>query len=72
MLNVINRVGGKIVRDVDLFDMYQREKIPEGKKNLAFHIVYQADDHTLTDEEINNVHNKIMKALEKEGWEVRK
>ncbi|MCD6284266.1 phenylalanine--tRNA ligase subunit beta [bacterium] len=72
VLNVINRVGGKIVRDVDLFDMYQGEKIPEGKKNLAFHIIYQADDHTLTDEEINNVHNKIMKALEKEGWEVRK
>ena len=72
VLNVINRAGGKIVRDVDLFDMYQGEEIPEGKKNLAFHIVYQADDHTLTDEEINNVHNKIMEALEKEGWEVRK
>jgi phenylalanyl-tRNA synthetase beta chain len=73
VLNLINAAGGRLVRDVDLFDMYQGEEIPEGKKNLAFHIIYQADDHTLTDKEVNQLQEKIIKALEEEGrWEVRK
>jgi len=72
VLNVINRAGGKLVRDVDLFDFYQGENIPEGKKNLAFHIAYQAEDRTLTTEDIGDLHGKITNALEQEGWEVRK
>ena len=47
------------------------ENIPEGKKNLAFHIAYQAEDRTLTAENIRDLHEKITNALEKEGWEVR-
>lgn len=73
LLNVINEVGGKLVRDVDLFDMYEGENLPEGKKSLAFHIVYQAEDRTLTSEEVDEIHQKIIKALEKNpSWEVRK
>jgi len=73
VLNLINAVGGKLVRDVDLFDIYEGENIPEGKKSLAFHIIYQADDHTLTDEEVEEIHQRIIQALEEEGgWEVRK
>jgi len=72
VLNVINRAGGKLVRDVDLFDFYEGENIPEYKKNLAFHIAYQAEDRTLTAEDIGGLHEKITNALEEEGWEVRK
>ena len=73
VLNMINSVGGSLVRDVDLFDMYSGEKIAFGKKNLAFHVIYQAADRTLTPKEIDEVQNKIIKALEEEqGWEVRK
>lgn len=73
VLNLINAAGGELVRDVDLFDIYEGEEIPEGKKNLAFHIIYQADDHTLTDREVDKVHTKIVQTLESEGgWEVRK
>jgi len=73
VLNLINAAGGSLVRDVDLFDMYEGEQIPDGKKNLAFHIIYQSDDHTLTDKEVNLLQEKIVKALEEEGgWEVRK
>jgi len=72
-LNLINAAGGRLVRDIDLFDMYEGEKIPHGKKNLAFHIIYQSNDHTLTDKEVNKLQEKIIKALEEEGgWEVRK
>ncbi len=73
VLNVINSAGGELVQDVDLFDMYEGEEIPEGKKNLAFHIIYQAKDRTLTDEEVDKIHAGIVKALGRRmGWEVRK
>jgi len=73
VLNLINAAGGHLVRDVDLFDMYEGEEIPQGKKNLAFHIIYQSDDHTLTDKEVNKLQEKIINALDKEGgWEVRR
>jgi phenylalanyl-tRNA synthetase beta chain len=73
VLNIINSAGGKIVRDVDLFDVYTGQELPEGKKNFAFHIIYQAEDRTLSSEEIDKIHNKIIQALEKNlEWEVRK
>ena len=73
VLNIMETAGGKLVRDIDLFDMYEGENLPEGKKNLAFHIIYQAEDRTLKSSEINKLHQKIVKALEKNpGWEVRK
>ncbi len=73
ILNLINAAGGKMVVDVDLFDIYEGEKIEQGKKSLAFRLVFQADDHTLTDQEIGHLQEKIIKTLEQEGgWEVRR
>lgn len=73
VLNRINTVGGKVVRDVDLFDIYEGKELPEGKKNLAFHIIYQAEDRTLRSSEIDEIHQKIIMALEKRlRWQVRK
>lgn len=73
VLRVIQQAGGILVKDVDLFDIYEGENIPEGKKSLAFHIIYQAPDHTLSPKEINHLQEKIIKALERNtGWEVRR
>ena len=73
VLNIINTVGGKIIKDVDLFDIYEGEEIPQGKKSFAFHIIYQAEDRTLTDQEVDAVHKKIVQELEKNPeWQVRK
>lgn len=73
LLNIINSIGGELIRDVDLFDLYEGEPLPEGKKNVAFHIVYQARDRTLTSKEVEELHQKIIKAIEKNpNWEVRK
>ncbi len=73
VLNKINSVGGSLIRDVDLFDIYEGEGIAQGRKNLAFHIIYQAEDRTLKKEEIDKLQQKIIKALEKiPDWEVRK
>ena len=73
VLNLIEQAGGILVRDVDLFDMYEGEELPGGKKNLAFRIVYQAEDRTLESREIEKIHQNIIKNLEKNiNWEVRK
>ncbi len=73
ILNKIQIAGGKLVRDVDLFDIYEGEELPEGKKNLAFHIIYQAEDRTLSSDEINKIHKKIISSLEENPeWQVRK
>lgn len=58
--DVIERAGGELVADVDLFDEYAAEP----RKSLAFHIEYRANDRTLTDNEINPLHAKIISALE--------
>lgn len=71
ILNVIYSAGADLAEDVDLFDYYECDELPDGKKSLAFHIVYQAD-HTLTDEEVRREEEKIKNALvEKLNAEIR-
>ena len=73
VLNKIEGAGGSVIRDIDLFDIYEGEELPAGKKNLAFHIIYQAEDRTLSSGEIDEIQNKIIKTLEKDPeWQVRK
>jgi phenylalanyl-tRNA synthetase beta chain len=73
VLNKINAAGGPLIRDIDLFDIYLGEELPEGKKNLAFHIIYQAEDRTLSSKEIDEIQNKIIKTLEKDPeWQIRR
>jgi phenylalanyl-tRNA synthetase beta chain len=53
--------------------MYEGGEMPRNKKNLAFHIVYQSDERTLTDKEVDKIHNRIVREVSKRmGWEVRK
>jgi phenylalanyl-tRNA synthetase beta chain len=73
VMKLIDDAGGELVQDVDLFDMYEGEGIPKGKKNLAFHIIYQSYERTLRDEEVNKIQRNIIKKLEENNnWRVRK
>jgi phenylalanyl-tRNA synthetase beta chain len=51
------------VEEVSLFDIYEGPPIPEGKKGISYRIRYQADDRTLTDEEVNQFHEKVLLRL---------
>ena len=55
--------GFPLVKQVVIFDVYSGEQVPPGKKSLAYRITYQSPDHTLTDEEVNKVHQKILDRL---------
>ena len=51
------------IDEVTLFDLYQGASIPEGKKGLSYRIRYRADDRTLTDEEVNQYHERVTARL---------
>lgn len=70
--DIISKAGGRLLKEVRLFDVYQGKQIEAGYKSVAFSLLYQAEDRTLTDEEVNKLHDKIEKELaEKVGAELR-
>jgi len=64
--DLIRQTGGEILREVRLFDLYRGEQLGEGKKSLAYSLVYQHPEKTLTDKEVLAIRNKIVKRLEKD------
>ena len=60
----ITHVGGELLDSVSLFDQYIGKGVPEGSRSLAFRLVYRASDRTLTDADINPVHQKVRDLLE--------
>ena len=51
------------IDEVNLFDVYQGAPVPQGKKSLSYRIRYQANDRTLTDDEVNQYHEKVISRL---------
>lgn len=62
----INKAGGNLLAGITLFDDYQGQNVPTGQRSLAFSLAYRASDRTLTDGEVEPVHNKIREALVKQ------
>ena len=61
---VISEAAGKLLRDVQLFDIYRGVGVPTGKKSMAFSLELRADDRTLTDADSEGVTRKVLTALE--------
>ena len=59
----ITSAGGKLLRNVKLFDIYRGAGVPEGKKSMAFSMELRADDRTLTDADSEGVMSKVIAAL---------
>ncbi|MGB6407874.1 MAG: phenylalanine--tRNA ligase subunit beta, partial [Planococcus donghaensis] len=69
--NVIRSAGGKLLKDVRVFDLYEGDKMEEGKKSVAFSLTYFDPEKTLTDEEVTKAHEKVLAALTEVGAELR-
>lgn len=62
----IKEVAGRFLQAIQLFDVYQGDNIEKGKKSLAYRLTFVDPEATLTDEQINQTMNKILKKLTEE------
>ncbi|OON99826.1 MAG: phenylalanine--tRNA ligase subunit beta [Epulopiscium sp. Nele67-Bin004] len=61
---VIKQRGGKLLKEVALFDVYEGNQVSSGQKSVAYKLTFRADDKTLTDEEVGKAIKKILNGLE--------
>jgi phenylalanyl-tRNA synthetase beta chain len=64
IVELIQEAGGDTVTEVALFDVYRGGQAGKGNKSLAFNLKYQKPDRTMTDEEVSQIRQKIIKHLE--------
>lgn len=64
MCQVMGSAGGKLLADVQLFDVYRdEERVGVGKKSMAYSLTYRAADRTLTGEEVERAHERLVKKV---------
>jgi phenylalanyl-tRNA synthetase beta chain len=61
----INNLREALIEHVEVFDEYRGAPVPQGKKSLAYKISYRAADRTLTDAEINALHQNLVTEIGK-------
>lgn len=67
---IILTAGIPLLKEVYVFDLYEGDRMEEGKKSIAFSLKYVDPERTLTDEEVTKVHNKVLDALKEKAGAV--
>jgi phenylalanyl-tRNA synthetase beta chain len=65
IMAIMEKIDNRYIESIEIFDCYQGDPIPVGKKGLAFRIRYRSLDRTLTDEEVNQFHQEVLEHLQK-------
>ena len=60
IISWIKELQNALIEEVEVFDQYRGAPIPDGKKSLAYKISYRAEDRTLTDAEVNTLHQDLI------------
>lgn len=63
---ISKKEAGNLLEDFRVFDIYTGEQIQEGKKSIAFNMVFRSHEKTLKDQEVNEIIDKIVKLLTEE------
>jgi len=63
IIKMIKSIDEKLIKKVTLFDIFKGNQIGDGYKSLAYSVVFQAEDRTLTDQEVENIYKKIRAQL---------
>jgi phenylalanyl-tRNA synthetase beta chain len=72
IINWLKDQRHSLIEDVEVFDQYRGAPIPEGKKSLAYTISYRAEDRTLTDAEVQDLHQDLVSRIgERFGAQLR-
>ncbi len=67
--NVVDHIqdaGGELLVEVELFDVYRGEPLPEGRKSLAYRLTYQSLSHSLQEKEVSAIRRRVIASVEKE------
>jgi phenylalanyl-tRNA synthetase beta chain len=68
--DIILTNGAPLLKEVNVFDLYEGDKMEEGMKSIAFSLKYVDPVRTLTDEEVTKVHNRVLDALKEKAGAV--
>ena len=60
IINIIKKAGGRLLANVEVFDLYNGENINRGEKSIAFKLTFSDIDRTLTEKEVMEIFNKII------------
>jgi len=63
---VIKKSGGRLLKSVEIFDIYRGENITNDKKSMAYNLIFEDSTKTLTEEEVMHIFNNIIESVEKE------
>jgi phenylalanyl-tRNA synthetase beta chain len=73
LLDCIKEWHVEMLKDIQLFDVYQGKGVEQGKKSLAIGLVFQGDSRNLIDSEIDTVVRQLLRHIEQQlGAELRK
>ena len=72
LITVISNIDQKLIKSVKIFDVYQGENIPEGKKSIALNVIIQSLEKTLNDDDLDRITQLIISTVEsKTGAKIR-
>lgn len=72
LLAAMQRHRTNLLERIELFDIFRGGTLPAGKKSVAYSLTYRAADRTLTDREVNEAHERLVRAVQRElGCEIR-
>ena len=72
LVNIIKSVDDKLIKSVRVFDVFEGENIPEGKKSIAVNVTIQSEEKTLNENDLENINKLIISSVEsKSGAKIR-
>jgi len=66
VMSKMRKLGGELLQQVEIFDVYKGNPIPDDRKSLAFSLRYQSLERTLTDEEVNQLNTRVLEGIQQE------
>ena len=63
VVQAIKSAGGSLLESARLFDVYRGKGVPEGRKSMAFALTYRGSDRTLTAEEVEQAHDRLVRKV---------
>ena len=69
--SIIKKVGGRLLTDIDVFDVYVGENVGDDEKSIAYTLTFSDQTRTLSDEEVTQLFRQIIEKVEQTGAKLR-